>query len=80
MSKKVDYGKFLNMDRHQDFLDQLYRGKGLAAAALDQLEDIPFKGFRVRRAIKQLKNISTISHMIYESKKNGDVENNERRI
>ena len=65
MSKKVDYGKFLNMDRHQDFLDQLYRGKGLAAAALDQLEDIPFKGFRVRRAIKQLKKyIDDITHDI----------------
>jgi len=43
------------MNRHQNFLDNLYKGKKIAMRSLELLEQIPYKGLRVRRIIKQTK-------------------------
>jgi len=49
---KIDYEKFLDMDKHQLFLDELYNGLAAAQLAITMLEKIKYKGLSARKSIK----------------------------
>ena len=62
---KIDYEKFLDMDKHQNFLNELYKGRDSAIKALRYLQEIPYQGYIVRRTIKKCKKyIRNINHDI----------------
>jgi hypothetical protein len=51
--KKIDTSIFLDMDKHQDFLNNLRECKNSAVKIIMFMEAIPYKGLFVRRQIKK---------------------------